>query len=235
MTLFALSGFLGLPSDWDFFPIDHIHPVDWQQFLSNSMVEWGAEFNQWALSRQNQLNFLMGYSLGGRLALHALIANPQLWKAAIIVSAHPGLKHPSEKEMRINNDEIWSHRFLTEDWETLMAGWNGQAVFANANFSFDRKEPGYSRKCLSQAILNYSLGIQDDLSIKIKSLPMPILWMTGSLDTRYCTEGEKLQFSHPLSKFIKIEGSGHRAPWQKQQDFIQCVKNFVKGVYEWRS
>ena len=43
---------------------------------------------------------LIGYSLGGRLALHALTQQPQLWDAAVLISPHPGLRSHGERAAR---------------------------------------------------------------------------------------------------------------------------------------
>ncbi|MBT7213976.1 MAG: hypothetical protein HN869_02080, partial [Verrucomicrobia bacterium] len=49
---------------------------------------------------------ILGYSMGGRLALHALTAAPEKWRAAIIVSAHPGLV--SGQQERREEDREWA-------------------------------------------------------------------------------------------------------------------------------
>lgn len=227
MQIWALSGFLGLPQDWDFLQWKHLIAADWQAFTLNSLEEWGKEFNQWASKQSHRSKVLMGYSLGGRLALHALIDQPHQWQAAIIVSAHPGLIHLQEREQRLHQDQIWAKRFECEDWTSLMNAWNGQEVFARDSFRFERQEIKYQRYQLSKSLTYASLGSQIDLRPKIAILPMPILWITGNLDHRYCQIAQSLTFSHPYSRWNKIEQAGHRVPWTQPQLFSDTIMAFL--------
>ncbi|MEL7506912.1 MAG: hypothetical protein AAFN42_06230, partial [Cyanobacteria bacterium J06554_1] len=63
----------------------------------------------------------MGYSLGGRLGLHGLIQQPDLWAGAIIVSADPGIADAKNKKLCLRRERIWANRFLTEPWDDLLA------------------------------------------------------------------------------------------------------------------
>ncbi|MDA7508581.1 hypothetical protein N8488_01170, partial [Akkermansiaceae bacterium] len=65
-------------------------------FEAGRIISEGAEFG----------DLILGYSMGGRLALHALTAAPEKWRAAIIVSAHPGLV--SGQQERREEDREWA-------------------------------------------------------------------------------------------------------------------------------
>ena len=75
---------------------------------------------------------LLGYSLGGRLALHALLHAPELWAGALVVGADTGLADPKEREARVRWDAAWAERFLNEPWEDVLRDWDAQAVFGGA-------------------------------------------------------------------------------------------------------
>jgi pimeloyl-ACP methyl ester carboxylesterase len=48
---------------------------------------------------------LAGYSMGGRIALHAALAMPERVDRLILISASPGLADPDERENRRRSDE----------------------------------------------------------------------------------------------------------------------------------
>lgn len=230
MNFLALAGFLGLPDDWDFLEWKNLNTIDWQQFSLNSLESWGKAFNQSLNFSRGDSRILMGYSLGGRLALHALIDQPSLWQGAIIISAHPGLINDQERQLRQQRDLEWAKRFESENWDHLMCAWNGQEVFANDGFSFSRKEKHYQRFKLVQALVGGSLGSQIDLRKQIASLPFPILWITGAQDTRYCQLAQSLTFSNSHSYWKSIEKAGHRVPWSQPQVFSEMVLTFLKEI-----
>lgn len=228
MKIWTLSGFLGLPQDWGFLQWKNLEAVDWPAFPLKSLSAWGADFNHWAGKQGSSPNILMGYSLGGRLALHALIDQPDFWQAAIIISAHPGLANLQDRQKRIQQDLKWAKRFEEENWMSLMEAWNGQEVFAQDPFSFHRKESDYLRPQLVNQLVCASLGRQENLRHEIAALPMPILWMTGSQDESYCKIAQTLTFGHPQSRWQTVERAGHRVPWSQPHFFSKEVASFLK-------
>src|SRR5258706_16250784 len=111
MVITALHGFLGQGSDWDFlrdagFAVD-TPPLD-------------------AIPSHGDV--LLGYSLGGRLALQALLGGAHYGRA-IVVSAGLGIEDETARAARRAADEVWARRFEHDDWPMLMRDWNAQPVF----------------------------------------------------------------------------------------------------------
>lgn len=228
--MFALSGFLGLPRDWDFLKNPTFITFDWQTIQWKSLKDWAEKFNALVRKQQRDPSILMGYSLGGRLALHALVNNPIQWKAAIIVSTHPGLSDQQERDERLKKDQRWAERFNQESWPSLMQAWNGQEVFSQDDYQFEREEKNYQRHQLVHALKAGSLGQQEDLRKQISQLNIPILWMTGSRDVRYTQLVESIKFSHPQSKRVIIEDAGHRLPWAQPAQFAEQIRLFLQNI-----
>lgn len=229
-TIFAIPGFLGLAKDWDFLkPQFNVFGVNWHDISWNSLSDWGKGFNKWAHTQSRDCSILMGYSLGGRLALHALYENPNQWKKAIIISSHPGLETSEEKFSRYSQDLQWADRFKNEEWDSLMKAWNGQEIFSQDPIIFKRKEEDYPREQLVKAFLQRSLGLQKNLRQQIFDLKIPLLWVTGSNDKKYSEIAERLVFSHPESRHIKIPSAGHRVPWSQPEIFTSLLQQFLGG------
>ncbi len=70
---------------------------------------------------------LIGYSMGGRIALQLRACAEKL----IILSGHPGLKAQKEKEERLKSDQMWSEKLLKIPFEEFFAQWYAQPVFQN--------------------------------------------------------------------------------------------------------
>lgn len=230
-SLIALHGFLGRPTDWDLFGFDNLVGVDLFDFnRPHSLTQWAESFNA-EIHKSHQHPLLMGYSLGGRLALHALINSPDRWRAAVIISAHPGLADQDTRQQRRLSDAEWAERFKTEDWNVLMQDWNGRAVFDPNGFAFDRCENHYQRKQLSGALTHWSLGEQEDLRDKIANLPMPILWIVGENDPTYRALAASVTFANPQSRLWVVQQASHRAPWEQPKAFTQQIQAFASDQY----
>jgi len=220
MHKYALHGYLGQPGDWKGFPY---HAVDLLKFPLG-LWEWAEAFNSSVEGR----HFLIGYSLGGRLAMHALIASPEKWKGAVIISAHPGLQ--TKKKERLESDIEWARKFEEDPWDKVTAEWDAQEVFGGASSPFLRKEERYSRQKLGNMLRVCSLGRQDNLSPFINVLPMPILWVCGQDDLRFCAMAEQIEFVNPLSEVWIAPNAGHRVPWEQKVTFEKIVNQFFNRI-----
>ncbi|MEI8366577.1 MAG: alpha/beta fold hydrolase [Parachlamydiaceae bacterium] len=221
----ALHGFLGRPKDWEILSEIPYHAVDlFHDYPIVPLREWAEAFT--APSKR----VLLGYSLGGRLALHALIRHPADWDAAIFVSTHPGLYSKEERQKRLEADYRWAERFENDSWDSLMDAWNAQSVFCNSlegsAHLLERCESDYQRPLLASALRNWSLGTQEDLRERLSELEIPILWMVGENDTKYRELALNIRLKHPLSRIVLVANSGHRIPWEQPQFFLSTVKQF---------
>ena len=244
-TLHFIHGFLGLASDWNSFAKDFkehdckfYNISDFIKFNENNGIDdnlyfysWANNFNKTVFNNNtiNQKNILIGYSLGGRLALHALIQSKK-WDAAIIISANPGLINETDKQTRIINDKIWSQRFLNEKWESVINSWNSQNVFLNSKNNFKRDEYNFNKIEIANILNKFSLGKQDDLREKIKSLGIPILWLAGENDIKFIKILYEMKDINKKIEAKTILDCGHRLPWENQMDFIKTSLNFINKI-----
>src|SRR3954466_10003273 len=72
---------------------------------------------------------LLGYSLGGRLALQALLAGAH-YECAIFISTGLGIDDEVARQARRASDEAWAQRFENDDWDAVINAWNAQPVLA---------------------------------------------------------------------------------------------------------
>lgn len=214
----ALHGFLGLPSDWKHITMPHIAPRIAHK--GENFWIWASNFNE-----STKGNILMGYSLGGRLAMHALLHNPQRWKAAILISAHPGYTNMEQRKKRVENDLSMAKKFETEEWTALMNTWNQQECFKHSAI-VPRFESDYDRQELADTLRYWSLGKQDALMPQISKLDIPIFWIVGKNDLAYVSMTDSVKFAHPKSKIWLAPNAGHRVPWDTKE-FQQNIEEFI--------
>lgn len=230
IQLYALHGCLGLPSDWNALPIPH-HAIDLFKVspFPVTLKEWGHHFNDSIHKEPHSLNILLGYSLGGRLALHALLEREDLWDGAILLSTHPGLKTDAEKQLRLKEDAMWAQHFLNDPWQDLMQRWSKRDVF-KGSVMLPRNEEDFSRKDLAYAMQEWSLGHQEDLRPALQHLPIPLLWLTGERDAKFTAVGHTIQLNCPQSNIKVLKEAGHRVPWDSPNDFQEELINFINTI-----
>lgn len=222
----ALHGFLGQPKDWDFLNFQNLKALDLFKMNWESLDHLAKQI----IETSEPDSILMGYSMGGRAALHALSRNSSHWKAAIIISAHPGLMNAQEKAERQIDDDLWATRFLSEDWTSLMNDWNGRSSFGASPFVFQRKESDFDRERLAGALRKGSLGLQQDLRPMIQALPLPILWITGKQDLSYSKLADSVNLTDVNSKKMQLERAAHRTPWEQPEAFQTLILEWIKRL-----
>ena len=215
--LWCLHGFLGQGSDWDglraTWPAD-LPPLRTPDLFARpgegeSLEEFGTRFAD-LVAGEDPAPILMGYSLGGRLALHALLARPAMWRAGVIVSAHLGLAEPGARNERRAADAAWAERFRLDDWATLLDAWNARDVFGGRSHVLPRPETAFDREALARALDAWSLGNQADLLPLLSRLPMPLLWIAGEEDDRYVAQGEWAAEHGAAVRLSIAPGAAHR-------------------------
>lgn len=229
MKIVALHGFMGKSQDWDhFFP--DLDAIDILSIAKPSaemtMQQWSDRFNRKMAGRSPSC--LLGYSMGGRLAMHALVTNPHAWSCAIIVSANPGLEEASQRAARLQQDAIWANRFEKEPWDSLMTDWGAQELFNGS--TVQRNECDYSRNELAGILRYWSLGQQKNLNPLLEQLNIPILWIAGEKDKRYAAIASSVKLSHPQSEIWIAPEVSHRVPWACKELFIEKSMQFCKRV-----
>ncbi|MEA5466176.1 alpha/beta fold hydrolase [Leptothoe sp. PORK10 BA2] len=237
--LWCLHGNLQQPIVWevlsyaleqpgkDFF----IQSVSLWETLSCNCWDWANGFCarvRLASQVSSPQHYLLGYSLGGRLAWHALLAAPELWSGAMIVSADPGSNHGQLRQKSLERDRIWANRFLTEPWDTLLAEWDALPIFCQRPCPTPRPESAFDRQKLAHAFEAYSKGHMEELTERLSSLSVPITYITGSEDRHYSQLGKTLQSQVAALTHIEVKDAGHRVPWEQPDAFLIILKEVLE-------
>lgn len=242
MNLWCIHGNLQQPSVWQPFdgcwriqladksekplPLQRVNLWD---TAAHSLESWAQSFcDEVSLKSDGLPQWLMGYSLGGRLALHALIERPKLWAGVIAIAAHPGLTTRTEKKVQLMKDLAWGNRFLTAPWDELMAAWDALPVFGGFPNPLPRDESTYNRSKIAYLFDIYSKGRQENLQSKLTQLsPTNLLLMTGERDQKYRRINNQLQKHCPSAQHITISNACHRVPWEATDAFKKAVQQFL--------
>ena len=228
----CLHGFLGSPRDWDGFgdfgtgqSVVKADLFGAEAFAdAPTLAEWADAY--YAERVEAGPNYLLGYSLGGRLALHLAAQFPDAWDGIIIVGANPGLDDAEARAKRRAHDEIWAQRFETEAWDTLLADWNTQAVFGGRPGG-TRHEADFDRARLADTLRRWSLGAQGPLWDALPAIACPLLWIAGADDSKQQPICQRLLDTVPGAQVWIAPDAAHRVPWEQPAAFAARVHTFL--------
>jgi len=102
---------------------------------------------------------LVGYSMGGRIALSYAKKHPEKIASLTLLSTHPGLKSAEEKKQRLQSDAAWADLLLKLPIDEFLLRWYDQSIFKPfvPDLSLRKKQDKVE---LAKALMHYSLAKQ---------------------------------------------------------------------------
>jgi 2-succinyl-6-hydroxy-2,4-cyclohexadiene-1-carboxylate synthase len=156
---------------------------------------------------------LAGYSMGGRIALHAALALPERLERLVLIGATPGIEDPAEREARRADDEGLAGEFARLDIEELARRWAHTAVLAGqppevaaaAHADRLRNDPAG----LAQALRGLGTGALPSLWGRLGEIRVPVALVVGERDEKF--RGIAAQMASGLvdADVIVVPGAGH--------------------------
>jgi len=177
---------------------------------------------------------LLGYSLGGRVALHFAVESPELLWALIIESASPGIEDEMERDARFGSDAQLAASIETGGIEPFVGRWQAQPLFAS-----QRKLPAEtleeqrrqrlenSTLGLANSLRGMGAGAQGWLLPELPRIDVPTLFLAGALDERYAALAPVMAAQVPDAEYHVIEGAGHTAHLEQPEAYAQLVGEFL--------
>ena len=169
---------------------------------------------------------LAGYSMGGRVALHAALALCSRLDRLVLIGASPGIADAAERAARRTADDALADRIeaigveaFAREWASLPL-WEGQPerVAAAANADRLRNTPAG----LAAALRGLGTGVMDPLWDALPSLSVPVTLAVGERDEKFRSLAERMAERLPRAEVVVVEGAGHAAQLE-QPDAVAAL------------
>jgi len=243
--LVCLHGFMGSGADW--LPI----VPDWNCYgLMPDLPGHGANF---MINLDEPLDFarlttefiawldglglakidLLGYSMGGRLALHVAVTHPQRINRLILESANPGLTDPTARHARAQWDDEQAALLTEMGLADFLEQWYNLPLFQSLHrqparlLALKQQRQQHEPRFLAKIIRDLSPGRQLPLWSKLADLPMPVLLVAGELDSKYVELLTTMQPQIPQAKLVILPQSGHNVHYEQPALFGQVVRSWL--------
>ena len=138
---------------------------------------------------------LIGYSMGGRIALQLASRQPQRVQAIAVLSSNPGIESADQREERVARDAKLAARlhtmqppafvaWLRDEWYCAPL-WGALRSHAGFEAMVRRRADGAHPADRADSLALESVGRQAPLWEWLQTAPMPILFAAGQLDSAY--------------------------------------------------
>ena len=244
--LLLLHGFLGSGSDWDgivehfadrFYYITVDLPGHGQsvECVDSSMYSFfGARDAIVSIVERLHIRdvHLIGYSMGGRLALAVALHTPGVFSKIVLESSSPGLEAPADQAKRSAQDDELASQIESTDLSAFLDRWYAQPIFSSLQARPDllnRLKAARLRQCpeeLARALRGLSTGCQPSYWDRLATMNVPLLLVTGELDQKYRRIGENMVSLCKDAQTAIVPGAGHNTHGEDPDAFVRLVDSF---------
>jgi 2-succinyl-6-hydroxy-2,4-cyclohexadiene-1-carboxylate synthase len=181
---------------------------------------------------------LMGYSLGGRIALHVAVRRPDRVRMLILESASPGIEDQCERTIRAATDErlatMIDHKGMlpfVEYWENLPLFASQRALPETATRVIRDVRLATDPRAAAQTLRHLSPGVLPSLWTQLRDVTMPVLCLAGSLDHMYLDVAERTARSVANGVNVVIADAGHACHLEQPGLVQQAVNTWLTSPH----
>lgn len=178
---------------------------------------------------------VLGYSMGGRAALHFAAAYPERVRALILESASPGLAAEAERQARSQADEALAERLERDGLEAFIDYWERLPLFAS-----QERLPAEARAAvraqrlrntpagLANSLRGLGTGVQPSLWEHLPEIKTRTLLVAGALDLKFAGLAQQMAAALPNAKLEIVPAAGHTVHLEQPAAFAQAVAGFLE-------
>jgi len=215
-----VPGFMQRGSAWA--PVAELLPERYPSVLLDH-AEHTFEGRLREIADQGEGAVLCGYSMGGRLAIHAMLRNPTRYRALVTVGASAGIDEPGAREKRRETDERLAAWMETAAIEDVVPIWERQPLFADQSDAvIEEQRTGrlsHNPRDLAMLLRTAGQGSLTSAWFELGRADLPWLAIAGIRDDRYTAAARRIVREAPRARCETVPDAGH-APQLQQPELV---------------
>jgi 2-succinyl-6-hydroxy-2,4-cyclohexadiene-1-carboxylate synthase len=178
---------------------------------------------------------VLGYSMGGRVALHLAAAHPERVAMLILESASPGLATQAERDARVAADTALAASIERDGIAAFVDRWEALPLWASQARLPDEVRAGLRAQRLNNravglanSLRGLGTGAQAPLHDRLADLPMPALVIAGRLDAKFAAIARAMAAALPQGRLALVPEAGHAVHLEQPAPFDRLVAGFLE-------
>jgi 2-succinyl-6-hydroxy-2,4-cyclohexadiene-1-carboxylate synthase len=176
----------------------------------------------------------VGYSMGGRLALHLALRRPDLVSRLVLLGATGGIDDPAERVVRRAADETLANTLQESGVEAFLDRWLASPLFERLSSEDAGVEHRLANTAdgLASSLRLTGTGQQEPLWDRLGAIGtagIPVLVVAGALDDKFRALGERLVAAMgSTARLALVDDAGHAAHLERPDLFLEIVEPFLR-------
>jgi len=176
---------------------------------------------------------VVGYSMGGRVALYLALHYSPCCSRLVVESATAGLKGDKDRAKRRERDQQQAQALRQGSFEDFLRTWYGQPLFETLAAAPDKLEEVLTQRRLNdpeelaKALEGMGVGSQDSLWEQLPRLTTPTLLIAGEKDSKYVAILRAMAKRLPSATIEIIAGAGHNVHLENARAAAAQIEQFL--------
>lgn len=178
---------------------------------------------------------LMGYSMGGRIAVKYALSYADEIEELILESCSFGIKDEKEKSMRYLSDKLLAEEIIKKGLSWFQKYWSSLKIFETQKKlpkeikeRVDSVRLQNSKIALANTLMGSGQGVFPYCGEQIEKMQLPILYICGKLDEKYSELGRRYLKRMSNMKYVQVDDAGHNVHLEKPKEFQYIIESFLK-------
>ncbi len=152
----------------------------------------------------------VGYSMGGRMLLHAALLFPEHFRSLTLVGVTAGIDDGAERAKRMVADDQLAERMESEGLESFIDFWLGLDLFSSLPAEAAGRDERLTNRVagLASSLRQCGTGSQYPLWRWLEHLHVPVQVIAGASDAKFTALGQRMVEALPNGQFASAPG-GH--------------------------
>nr|WP_106780567.1 2-succinyl-6-hydroxy-2,4-cyclohexadiene-1-carboxylate synthase [Lysinibacillus timonensis] len=175
---------------------------------------------------------LIGYSMGGRVALSYACCYPNRVNQLILESTSPGLKTVQERLNRKSSDHELANKIeqngllaFVNDWENIPLFESQRKLTKEVQLAVRNERLSQREIGLANSLRGMGTGSQKELWSQLHQINIPVYLITGELDEKFCQIAQQMMAQLSNAHNIIVKDVGHAIHVENPTQFATIVKN----------
>lgn len=180
---------------------------------------------------------ILGYSMGGRLAVTFASLYPKRVRSLVLESTTAGLEEKEEREARVQKDRKLANFIETAGIPAFVDKWEAVPLFASqkrlSKSSRDRLRNERLRNNeigLANSLRGMGTGVQPSCWHRLHKFQMPVLLLCGEYDEKFIGILSRMEYMLPNARIIQISDAGHAIHVEQPEKFDTIVMGFLNSL-----
>lgn len=180
-------------------------------------------------------SILLGYSMGGRIALNWVLQDHDRFQALVLISTSSGLEASARRQERNLADAAWIQRLHGLKRSAWLDSWNKQAVFQTPRPMNPAIQDTIRQHQLqadpegwAAAMKGLGTGVLPYLGNDLDQIKVPTLLITGEYDTKFHSIAIAMKKALPQAQHCIISDAGHRPHLEQAKVTAATISQFAE-------